>query len=225
METKSNITTNTIIGIIVILVGGLFLGRNFDLFPGEYVWQIFRWQSILIIIGIITYLSSGSKPLGAVIAAIGILGFVPNFWALILIGLGAYIIYKNQTKQTSGNIYESGESGVENEYINDVSIFGGSKKNFQFENFKGGNITSIFGGSEINLTESNLSDGISTLNLFFLFGGSNLRIPRNWKVFVEFTPILGGFKDNRVIIADEVSSNKKLVLKGFILFGGGELKN
>lgn len=225
METKSNIATNTVIGIIVILVGGLFLGRNFDLYPGEYVWQIFRWQSILIVIGIITYLNSGNKSLGVIIASIGILGFVPNFWAIILIGLGVYIIYNHQYKQPSGNIYKSGEPGAAIDYINDVSIFGGSKKIFQFENFKGGNITSIFGGSEINLTDSNLSDGISTLNLFFLFGGSNLRIPSNWKVFVEFTPILGGFKDRRVIVADEISDNKKLVIKGFILFGGGELKN
>ena len=225
MEKKSNIATNTVIGIIVILIGGLFLGRNFDIFPGEYVWQIFRWQSILIIIGIITYLNSGNKPLGVIIVAIGVLGFVPNFWAIILIGLGAYIIYKNQNKIPGGNIYGAGELGKENDYINDVSIFGGSKKNFHFENFKGGNITSIFGGSEINLTESDLSDGINTLNLFFLFGGSNLRIPSNWRVFVEFTPILGGFKDRRVIVADEISDNKKLVIKGFILFGGGELKN
>lgn len=225
METKSNIATNTIIGIIVILVGGLFLASNFYLFPIHYLSIIFTWQSILIVIGVITYLNSGNKSLGVLIASIGILGFIPNFWALLLIGLGVYIIYKNQSKKASGNIYESGEKGDVTDYINDISIFGGSKKSFQFDNFRGGNITSIFGGSEINLTDSNLYEGISTLNLFFLFGGSNLRIPSNWKVFVEFTPILGGFKDKRIIVADEISENKKLVIKGFILFGGGELKN
>ncbi len=225
METNGNIATNTIIGIIVILVGGLFLASNFDLFPIEYLSIIFTWQSILIVIGIITYLNSGNKSLGVLIASIGILGFIPNFWALLLVGLGVYIIYKNQTKQPSGNIYETGELGEENEYINDVSIFGGSKKIFQFDNFRGGNITSIFGGSEINLTDSNLCDGISTLNLFFLFGGSNIRIPSNWNVFIQLTPILGGFKDKRVIVADESNDSKKLVIKGFILFGGGELNN
>ncbi|MCK5457900.1 MAG: hypothetical protein KAI45_12300, partial [Melioribacteraceae bacterium] len=159
------------------------------------------------------------------IASIGILGFIPNFWALLLIGLGAYIIYKNQSKPNRENIYGSSEFGEESEYINDVSIFGGSKKNFQIDNFRGGNITSIFGGSEINMTDSSLCDGISTLNLFFLFGGSKIRIPSNWNVFIQLTPILGGFKDKRVIVADESNDSKKLVIKGFVLFGGGELNN
>ena len=225
MENKSNIAMNTIIGIIVILVGGLFLAKNFDLFPIEYLIMIFTWQSILIIIGVITYLNSGNKSLGVLIASIGILGFIPNFWALLLIGLGAYIIYKNQSKPNRENIYGSSEFGEESEYINDVSIFGGSKKNFQIDNFRGGNITSIFGGSEINMTDSSLCDGISTLNLFFLFGGSKIRIPSNWNVFIQLTPILGGFKDKRVIVADESNDSKKLVIKGFVLFGGGELNN
>ena len=225
MENKSNIATNTIIGIIVILVGGLFLASNFNLFPIHYLSMIFTWQSILIVIGVITYLNSGNKSLGVLIASIGILGFIPNFWALLLIGLGAYIIYKNQSKPNGENIYGSSEFGEESEYINDVSIFGGSKKNFQIDNFRGGNITSIFGGSEINMTDSSLCDGISTLNLFFLFGGSKIRIPSNWNVFIQLTPILGGFKDKRVIVADESNDSKKLVIKGFILFGGGELNN
>ena len=201
------------------------MASNFNLFPIHYLSIIFTWQSILIIIGVITYLNSGNKSLGVLIASIGILGFIPNFWALLLIGLGAYIIYKNQSKPNRENIYGSSEFGEESEYINDVSIFGGSKKNFQIDNFRGGNITSIFGGSEINMTDSSLCDGISTLNLFFLFGGSKIRIPSNWNVFIQLTPILGGFKDKRVIVADESNDSKKLVIKGFVLFGGGELNN
>ncbi len=225
MEKRNNITTNTVIGIIVMLVGGLFLARNFDFFPVEYLRLIFTWQSILIVIGVITYLSSGNKPLGVIIASIGILGFIPNFWALLLIGLGVYIIYKNQSKPKRDNIYESSELGNESDYINDISIFGGSKKSFQVDNFRGGNITAIFGGSEINMTDSSLHDGISTLNLFFLFGGSSIRVPSNWNVFIQLTPIFGGFKDNRVLVSDESTNNEKLVIRGFVLFGGGDLKN
>jgi len=225
MEKKNNIAANTIIGIIVMLVGGVFLARNFDFFPGEYLRLIFTWQSILIVIGIITYLSSGNKPLGVIIASIGILGFIPNFWALLLIGLGVYIIYRNQSKPTNENIYDPSELGNEREYINDISIFGGSKKSFQVDNFRGGNITAIFGGSEINMTDSSLCDGISTLNLFFLFGGTSMRIPSNWNVYIQLTPIFGGFNDKRMVIADDSSNDKKLIIRGLVLFGGGDLKN
>lgn len=225
MKTGNNIKTNTVIGIIVILVGGLILAKNFGFFPGEYLAIVFKWQSILILIGIITYLNSGNKSLGVIIASIGVLGFIPNSWALLLIGLGAYIIYKNQSKPTSENRYEPSELGNESEYINDVSIFGGSKKTLQIDNFRGGNITAIFGGSELNMTDSSLCDGINTLNLFFVFGGSSIRIPSNWNVFIQLTPIFGGFKDKRVVIADNSSDSKKLVITGFVLFGGGDLKN
>ena len=225
MEKRNNIATNTVIGIIVMLVGGLFLARNFDFFPGEYLRLIFTWQSILIVIGIITYLSSGNKPLGVIIASVGILGFIPNFWALLLIGLGGYIIYRNQSKPSDENMHESVNAGNEGDYINDISIFGGSKKSFQVDNFRGGNITAIFGGSEINMTDSSLCDGISTLNLFFLFGGTSIRVPSNWNVYIQLTPIFGGFKDKRILVSDDKSTDKKLVIRGFVLFGGGDLKN
>ncbi|MCF6271407.1 MAG: cell wall-active antibiotics response protein [Melioribacteraceae bacterium] len=225
MKTNSNVKTNTIIGIVIILIGGLILATNFNFFPGAYLKMIFKWQSILILIGIITYLNSGNKSLGVLLASIGILGFVPNFWALLLIGLGVYIIYKSKNKPPTEDINRDPEFNNPSEYINDISIFGGSRKNFQIANFRGGNITAIFGGSEIDLTNSSLCDGVSTLNIFFLFGGSNIRIPSNWNVFIELTPILGGFKDKRIVVADESSNNKKLVIKGFILFGGGDLNN
>ncbi len=225
MKTKNYIETNTIIGIIVILVGGLFLAKNFNFFPGEYLVIIFKWQSILILIGIITYLNSGNKLLGVLIASIGILGFLPNSWALLLIGVGIYIIYKNKKGFADEDINVAPEAGSPSEYINDISIFGGSKKNFQIDNFRGGNITAIFGGSEINMVDSSLCDGINILNIFFIFGGSNIRIPSNWNVFIELTPILGGFKDKRIVVADDSSNSRTLVIKGFILFGGGELKN
>ncbi len=225
MEKRNSIAANTVIGIIVMLVGGLFLARNFDFFPGEYLRLIFTWQSILIVIGIITYLSSGNKPLGVIIASVGILGFIPNFWALLLIGLGGYIIYRNQSKPSDENMHESVNAANEGDYINDISIFGGSKKSFQVDNFRGGNITAIFGGSEINMIDSSLCDGISTLNLFFLFGGTSIRVPSNWNVYIQLTPIFGGFKDKRILVSDDKSTDKKLVIRGFVLFGGGDLKN
>ena len=227
METKNNIQANTIIGIIVILIGGAFLARNFDILPGFYLGMIFRWQTILILIGLTMYIRSNNKSVGITLIVIGLLGLVPNVWPIIFIVLGGYIIFRNK-KNTQLNTEENtfSENPDPSQMINDTSIFGGGKKTFQINNFRGGNVTSIFGGSEINFMDSTLAEGTNKLDLFFLFGGSSLAIPSDWNVSIQTTNIFGGFKDKRVIQqSQEFDSNKRLVITGIVLFGGGDLKN
>jgi len=227
METKNNIQANTIIGIIIILIGGAFLARNFDIIPYFYLGMIFRWQTILIVIGLAMYISSNNKSVGITIIIIGLLGLIPDIWPLIFIALGGYIILKNK-RTIPQNSEENTFSGSPDpsQMINDTSIFGGGNKKFQINNFRGGNITAIFGGSEINFMDSTLADGINKLNVFFLFGGSSFAVPSDWNVSIQTINIFGGFKDKRVIQqSQEFDSNKQLVITGIVLFGGGDLKN
>lgn len=227
METKKNIQTNTILGIIIILVGGLFLMRNFDLFPNEYLGIIFRWQSIIILLGAVVYFSSSNKNIGLIILVVGFLGLLPDLWPIIFIAIGGYIIFRNR----KGNIGISINDSISEEYnpnqmINDTSIFGGAKKAYQIDNFRGGNITAIFGGSEISLMNCNLAEGTNRLDVFFLFGGSKIIVPNDWNVSIQVTPILGGFADKRIIQHDqEIDKSKTLLITGVSMLGGGELQN
>ena len=47
---------------------------------------------------------------------------------------------------------------LDEDYIDEVSIFGGTKKKISAQNFKGGKITTVFGGSEINFLDTQLSN-------------------------------------------------------------------
>jgi predicted membrane protein len=214
MQTGNNIKTNTVIGIIVILIGGLFLARNFGVFPGFYLGMIFRWESILILVGLILYITSNNKSVGIILIIIGGLGLIPTVWPIIFIALGGYIIFKNK-RNNSQNLEEEtfSKKSNQNEKVNDTSIFGGGKKKFQIDNFGGGNIISIFGGSEINFMDSTLADGINKLEVFFLFGGSSFAVPSNWNVSIQTVNIFGGFQDKRAIHQSQVfDSNKHLVI-------------
>jgi len=51
MEAK--LKPNTIVGIFIIIIGSLFLLKNFGVLPQEFFWKIFGWQAIIILIGII----------------------------------------------------------------------------------------------------------------------------------------------------------------------------
>jgi predicted membrane protein len=109
--------------------------------------------------------------------------------------------------------------------IDDVSIFGGGTKNFTTRNFSGGKLTAIFGGSDIHLENCQLAHGKNDLDLFVMFGGYTIYVPHNWNVIIDVVPIFGGFSDKRIKDPNRVyEEDKVLIIKGVILFGGGEIK-
>ena len=65
----------------------------------------------------------------------------------------------------------------------------------------------------------------TVIDMFTMFGGTKLIIPGNWQVKSEATSLFGGFTDKRHIKPDQVISDKILLIKGVVIFGGVEIKN
>ena len=87
-------------------------------------------------------------------------------------------------------------------------------------------MTAIFGGSEIDLTESHLAQGVIEIEVFAMFGGWTLVVPRHWQVKSDVVAVFGGISDKRKATADGLKDNtRQLVIKGFVMFGGGEIKS
>jgi Predicted membrane protein (DUF2154). len=109
--------------------------------------------------------------------------------------------------------------------IDDAAIFGGGKKILHSENFEGGNITAIFGGSEIDLSGCKLAPGENIIDVLAIFGGTTIIVPKDWKIIVNVVPLFGGFsiKGRRDPNID-YDPTKALVIKGTVIFGGGEVK-
>jgi predicted membrane protein len=110
--------------------------------------------------------------------------------------------------------------------LDELAIFGGTEKKVTSENFKGGKIEAIFGGVELDLRNCKLAEGQSILEVTAIFGGVTIIAPPEWTITIELTPVFGGFSDERVehpsIIKD---TTKELRIVGFLVFGGGEIKN
>lgn len=220
------------IGALLIIFGALFLLRNYNFFDFEVPRFLYQWESIFIIIGIVLLLISRNKTPGIVFIAIGGLNLYPELWPLILIGIGGYILYRRNRPGISvccGEVVKEAngkKSGFGDDTIDDVSIFGGGNKIFQSQNFRGGKITAIFGGSEINLYDCKLAEGVHEIELTALFGGTTIIVPSDWKVDVDVISIFGGFGDKRRKDPNlSFQQNRSLVIKGTVIFGGGELKN
>jgi predicted membrane protein len=239
--------TRLFVGGLLVLVGVLlFLSIN-DILSFRFQHIVFSFPFFIFVVGILILLNSRKRTLGGVLTVVGAFFLIPRIFPwihfegslifpLILIGLGIAIIIKQrkpvnyspsagQTKEFGSTSYETSED-LRKDYIDDVAIFGGGTKILISDNFKGGNITAIFGGSEIDLSRSKLAEGEHVLDVLYIFGGSDIYVPKEWNIIANVTPVFGGFS-NKVIRDPElvIDRSKTLVIKGLALFGGGEVKN
>ena len=107
-----------------------------------------------------------------------------------------------------------------------VSIFNSVKRRVVSGSFRGGKITSVFGSSDVYLTESKLAEGEQVIDIAAIFGSVDIYVPKDWRVIVKTTAIFGGFDDSRFYQMEEAKTgDRALVVKGFVLFGGGDIKN
>lgn len=237
MENKAQLNSSKILlGSILVIVGGLFLLRSFNLLPFEISHIIFSWRFIIFIIGIIIFINSDNKVLGSILTIVGTLLLLPKIFpyyihidggmivGIIIIGLGIYIILRTGRSNFHPMIDSSNKKGKQ-DFIDDVAVFGGGEKIISSDNFKGGSITAIFGGSEIDLTPCKLAEGTNLINVTAIFGGTTIIVPRDWNVIVNVTPLFGGFS-NKIRREPNfvIDQTRTLIIKGIAIFGGGEIK-
>lgn len=230
------------VGAFLLLVGAIFLLKRLGIELPDF---LISWQMILIAIGIFVGVRKDFQ--GAswlVLILIGSLFLINEFFVfgelrrfilpIILIGAGLFFIFRPKKSYNYVAYDASGEpadipltKGVHptsEDYLDATSIFGGTKKKVFSKAFKGGEMVNIFGGSEIDLTQADIS-GTVVLEVTTLFGGATLLVPSNWNVVSNAVAILGEVKDKRVMTNIPENSNKTLVIKGTVIFGGVDVKS
>jgi predicted membrane protein len=223
-----------VIGVVLVIAGLFLVIRNTGFFPSFIDEVIFSWPMLLIVIGlVITIGSSGSKTSGLIMMAVGGFFLIPiifresfhmynMFWPSIFIVIGIIFIFSRRKGWSS--ITSTTATG--DDYIDYVNVFSGGERQITSENFRGGKVSAVFGGSEIDLTKAKLAPGTNTLEIACVFGGTTIIVPDDWNVKIEVVPVLGGFGDSRKLIPGRiVDTTKMLIIKGAVIFGGGEVKS
>ncbi|MEO8399933.1 MAG: LiaF domain-containing protein [Ignavibacteriaceae bacterium] len=234
---ENNRTSNPryVLGIILVLVGGLFLLKSFGIIFLNIPYIIFSWPFFMFVAGVLILVNSRKKPLGIIFISIGgffLLRRIFDWYdldfeviiALAVIALGIYIIFRQRNNSYTAD--SSSDQSFRNDVIDDVSIFGGGTKIIHSDNFRGGNITAIFGGSEIDLSSCKLAEGTNVIDVVTIFGGAEINVPKDWNVILSVSPIFGGFS-NRIRRDPNipVDLSRSLIIKGVAIFGGGEIKS
>ncbi len=244
MKVNNNIEKNSkiIFGGIIVLIGGLLLGRQFGL---EIPHWLFSWKLFLIGLGIfIGYKNEFRDNSWLVLVLIGTIFLLIDWfddydlhkfiWPIGIIIFGLYVIFKSKrdsefdssNPSTSNDYFNSNknEQMDVNENLNLSSTFSDVKRNIINKDFKTGNISVMFGAAEANLLQSDITE-TATINISQAFGSVRLRIPANWSIQSNSTSIFGSIDDKRFKPEVTDVNTKKLVIKGFVAFGSIEIFN
>jgi predicted membrane protein len=229
-----SIPSQVILGAFVVGLGVLFLLDNLDIF--DFHRAVAFWPAAFILFGVVKVLDTNSRNgalVGSILIAVGVvmtinrLGFMHvdmrALWPLVIIFVGGAVIYRAVTgRRRIGMQAKDGPDGEASDAMVDVTaILGGFDRRITTPEFQGGEVTAIMGGCTLDLRGSSIR-GEAVVNVFALMGGITFKVPPDWSVALNGTPIMGGF-DEKTIAAP--NNDKRLVIRGYAIMGGVEVRN
>jgi len=226
-----------LVGVAIIFAGALLLLHNFGIYNDFLDQYIFRWEMILIAIGTVSVIHSRGNGPGFIILFVGLYFFLKNefklfeginfwqlFFAIMFIIAGIFLLFKRKGIRECHRI---GGTISDVDTIDEVAVFGGGDRTIVSNNFKGGKFLAVFGGSNFIMTRSKLAPGKNYIDVLAVFGGFKLVVPEDWNIKISTVSIFGGISDkHRIHTPNEVTQGgPELIIKGFVIFGGGEIKS
>ena len=243
-ENQKKLGNSFWVGVIILSVGGFLLLDRLDML--DFPRWLFSFHTILIIIGVVMGINRKFKGISWLIFIL-IGGFfmiddIPGFpfevkeygFPLSVILVGLFILGravsggKNKEKADfwRGQQHEgfvAGDDGGE-DFFDIVTVFGGAKRKVFSKNFKGGEATCVFGGVEVDLSQADI-EGNVVIDATQVFGGMKLLVPANWEIKSDAVAIFGSVEDKRMTPQSYGAGGKRLIITGFVMFGGIDIKS
>ncbi|MCC6494645.1 MAG: DUF1707 and DUF2154 domain-containing protein [Propionibacteriaceae bacterium] len=104
-----------------------------------------------------------------------------------------------------------------------VAVFAGATRKHTWRVRKHTSILTVFGGAELDLTQATFEARELEFNVFCLFGGVELTVPPGTEVDNQVMAVLGGSDVGKLAPPDP--SAPRITVKGFVGFGGIEIRN
>lgn len=230
-RSAGSIPSQVLLGLGVIGLGVLFLLDNLGYIEFRHAWHY--WPALVVAFGVVKLLDAQSpheRFTFGVITAIGTLLLLNRlgltffsiriFWPLVLIMVGALVVYKAVAGRRAIGMVAATDSHADS-VVDITAILGGVERRISSSTFRGGEITAVMGGCELDLRGASI-EGDAVLNVFAVMGGITIKCPPDWTVILQGTPIMGGFDEKTATPPDNA---KRLVIKGYAIMGGVEIRN
>jgi predicted membrane protein len=229
---RPRLTSQVLVGLMVIAVGVLFTLDNLDLIDArEYLRY---WPVGLIAVGALKlwHASRGGHGWFG-----GVFLLVVGAWMLInhliyitidgrtllplfLLCLGSYLVWRGfgGTRRDPRGAVDS------NAHLSALAIMGGIARRTNSAAFQGADLTAIMGGCEIDLRQASIAPNTeAVIDVFAFWGGIDIKVPDDWTVITRAVPLMGGVEDKTH--APHPASAKRVVIRGLVVMGGVVVKN
>lgn len=219
-------------GLILVILGVLFLLDRVSGFDFGYLISKY-WPVIFIVLGFSMLVGSGFRQLGPgfffivfgvffLLAELDVLEYSAwqYLWPALIILAGLWLLLRPAIR--SGQTAKFPE--IKDSDIDASAILSGMKRRIESQNFRGGRLTAILGGMELDFAGAGLEGGKATIDATALFGGIDIKVPKDWKVVMDVTPILGGAEDKHSSVSDS-EAKATLYIKGTAMFGAIVVKD
>lgn len=222
-----------LLGAIILIVGVLSLIDNLNFFNVHNLVQF--WPMAFIALGALKisqaknnsgYLIGGSFVLAGIVMTLNHLGIISfrmrDFWPIFLIIGGLFVIFKDRITNADSPLASDGlpTSGSDSK-IDVVAVMSGNQGKNSSPDFRGGEITAIMGGVELDLRGASIQ-AEAVINVFAVWGGIVIKVPNDWTIINNGIAIMAGIEDKSV---PGMNSAKRLVITGYAIMGGVEIKN
>ncbi len=214
-----------VVGTIFIALGGAWTLDNLGVLDADSVLQ--WWPLLLIAYGAlrITGVDGCKRPLsGGIFAFAGAWILLNNLnvidisvfdlWPLFLIFAGLSLI------QRGAHTVGAAES---DSYPRPFAMMGGNERRLQSQELTGFEATAVAGGVDVDLCGAKPRTHDVHAEVFALWGGIDITVPRNWRVVCEATPIMGGVENKALPPIEPIVAT--LHVRGLLLMGGLEIKS
>lgn len=228
-----------LVGLWIIAIGAIFLAGNLGWIDARHVLRHF-WPLLFVFVGtgMLSQPENRRRQLwGWVFIAIGLWMFADrigwiglSIWKLALplslLTVGGMLVWR----ALSGPKNEMSEPEIapppgeeHSEFVRSFAVMSTSELYPVSRPFRGADLSAVMAGVKLDLRDSKMVGDTATIEVFAFWGGMEIFVPRDWTVTSKVAVVLGGFIDKRRPTA--TVSSKTLVVSGFVIMSGIEVKN
>lgn len=226
---------------VFIIVGLLFLGRNFGIIDYDLFDILVSWQMLLVVIGIVNLIKQHFFG-GMITIAIGVYFLLPEItgitgewvrmsWPVLLILVGIMILFKPKRYRFNNHWdgrrpeYAKEVYSSEDGFVVSDNTFGSVQQIVLDPVFRGARIKNTFGGTVLDLRRSKLEAPQTFIDIDCTFGGVEIYLPSDWNLQTQIDALIGGCDDKRYNTSVEIDKEHALIVRGKVSFGGIEFKS
>jgi predicted membrane protein len=231
MDERANpLNGRLILGLCLVVLGALWTVDNLGLMDADPI--LHWWPVVPIAIGLMKLTGIGmekQQAFGAFLTLVGGLFLLGQMdyvhvnlgilWPLMFIFIGIRLTMRAMRGQEPGSATSDA-----NDFVRSFAVMGGITRRNESQAFRGGELSAVMGGVQLDLDGAKPADGRAVIDVFAVWGGIEIRVPEDWRVEIEATPLMGGVESN-ARLAPGVEPVGTLVVRGFVMMGGVEVKN